>query len=66
MFFKYLNTDCQPAVFGPIGKVRTPHLPGSDARSSRINFHDAQLDWTLWRIDGDTTETLPSQIRQGR
>ena len=66
MFFKYVNSDCQPAVFGPICKVRTPHLPGSDAHSSRISFQDEQLARPRWRNDGDTIETLPPKSGQGR
>ncbi|PYI86000.1 MAG: hypothetical protein DME26_09830 [Verrucomicrobia bacterium] len=59
MFFKYLNSDRQPVVFAPISKVRTPHVPGSDAPSSRIIFQDEHLERTVHR-----TETHARQSRR--
>jgi hypothetical protein len=58
MFFKYLNSDGQPAVFMPICQVRTPHVPGLDSRNSRVISQAAPGD----RV-GDRNDQ--SKIRTG-
>lgn len=66
MFFKYLNLDRQPAVFTPISKVRTPHVPGLDARRSRITFHDEHIAGTHSQTDREIAGTEGGSVTPRR
>jgi hypothetical protein len=65
MFFKYLNSDGQPVVFTPICQVRTPHVPGLDARNSRVT--QATLgDRVVDRTDQGKIQTAATAVVAGR